>query len=1088
MSQELNLIDRLLLPENLYFAWLKAKRLFEISDGYIDRGEIAEFELNIEARLNKIRRKLKSGRYRTSKLRLLPRPKKLKDGKPVDRQFYHIGVDDQVAWIALVNAIGPKLDENMPSWSYGNRLYRPAWYEQINAKTSKLEIGPYRHSSGHLYRKFQHSWPLFRRHISLTARTMASRKLPKSKEIDEKDKRALSTAETEKLRYLSEGYWANAPKLKDGILHYASIDLEKFYPNLNLGLIQSAISQAFTEDEDHINCLLSRMLNFRVDKTEVIEDIICNVEPPYEQGRLSGLPTGLFVAGFLANVAMKNVDYKVDQKLNKNNAIAHFRFVDDHTILSSDFTELCKWISWYEKLLKTENVGPRINSEKYDPSSLGKWMDHSTRKKSSGSVTKCKRDTAFGKAVIDTSVKGKNPSKLMTTTLAQVSAIAAGDIHILDDEDIQERLKTLERLLLADIPEREIRKDTRVTFAVGQITLLACAFIQDERGLVNKARKLACYRKKHSTEEREETSCSCIAKLTSEVCNLQKQQAKSERQFYSRCFNQIYNALLENPGKPRLFFRVLQFCRYTGYSGLPKIRSWLKKLQKEQNSIWAKYYSGLTLQLLSQNAIRCAKILTTRDSLRLERKAAKNHLYDISSNWCKKVLDEKYPEAWFHNVARNEFGISMLVAGKIIEESASAEVNEQKDELTELSLKLSTLAERYTGLTAESSHEQWLSITGRSPGVWAFMYETSFPSNDAPSAPWKMFSSAFSLSSQNDAVAERWYPETMSDSVWNHFLNSEASFSTDEAGWVKDAINNDNKRSLEASSSQKRAFTYASKSLRPLKDAVTLTDWIKEVSKLSPFDPRAGEWTAFEIIRQLIARIYENKEDQEILDRLHPHNVLIPRKWLDDLYVTESDQPLNWLKWRMKSKPTNKFCVTVKKKSNSIFDYRFAGDRHSGMKIHDWDRRLGTVGLLLLCLLRKKIELPRIWNIRGHDKVYNLPRTQWFQTLKVSSRSLLLIEACISNRSAETRAIWRQPLLFGNKQVKIRNGKILIDSEFDPPRIDSLKELLSEIEEVQKVLEKNQLSVSMNQPRQLTPFRLSDFGVGKDKGDTINEF
>lgn len=199
----MKLLDRLLLPENLYFAWMKAKRFFFTPDGYIDRGEIAEFELNLEANLNAIRKNFIKGRYRTEGLRPLPRPKKAIGAKFVDRQYFHVSVRDQVAWIAVVNAIGPELDKEMASWSYGNRLYRPAWYEDEESQ-SKLEIGPYRHASGHTYRKFQHSWPLFRRQISLTARAMVSGRKPKSEELDEAESRALSAAETEKLRYLTK--------------------------------------------------------------------------------------------------------------------------------------------------------------------------------------------------------------------------------------------------------------------------------------------------------------------------------------------------------------------------------------------------------------------------------------------------------------------------------------------------------------------------------------------------------------------------------------------------------------------------------------------------------------------------------------------------------------------------------------------------------------------------------------------------------------------------------------------------------------------------------------------------------------------
>ena len=181
--------ERLLLPENLYYAWRKAKRLYRMDGGYIDEGELLEFELDLENRLQNIHKQFKRGNYKLKPIRPIPRPKKIKGDKWVQRQYFHVSVDDQVAWIAVVNALGPELDRKMPAWSYGNRLYRPAWYEE-EEQESKLEIGPYRHASGHLYKKFQHSWPLFRKHVSLTARVMAHRFI--KEEESESNQRARS--------------------------------------------------------------------------------------------------------------------------------------------------------------------------------------------------------------------------------------------------------------------------------------------------------------------------------------------------------------------------------------------------------------------------------------------------------------------------------------------------------------------------------------------------------------------------------------------------------------------------------------------------------------------------------------------------------------------------------------------------------------------------------------------------------------------------------------------------------------------------------------------------------------------------------
>ena len=68
----MNAYDRLLLPENLNYAWRKAKTIYRMADGYVDHGEIAEFELDLERRLKRIQTYFENGHYRLSKLRPLP--------------------------------------------------------------------------------------------------------------------------------------------------------------------------------------------------------------------------------------------------------------------------------------------------------------------------------------------------------------------------------------------------------------------------------------------------------------------------------------------------------------------------------------------------------------------------------------------------------------------------------------------------------------------------------------------------------------------------------------------------------------------------------------------------------------------------------------------------------------------------------------------------------------------------------------------------------------------------------------------------------------------------------------------------------
>lgn len=1065
----MTLYNRLILPENLYFAWQKAKRLYHSSDGYYFRGELSEFELNLEQKLAGLRKNFESGRYPKIKLRPLPRPKKMNGDQPIDRQYYHVSVKDQVAWIAIVNALGPFLDREMPSWSYGNRLYRPAWYETEEKQIPKLEIGPYRHSSGHLYRKFQHSWPLFRRHVSLTAHAMAKGNKLNINKLDDNDKLAMASAETEKLRYLEGDYWSTPENQNNREIYHASIDLKQFYPKINVETIMAGLDRANPVDEEgheKIRAILSSMLRFRIDNSGYASEMSNTVEPPILKTRVYGLPTGLFVSGFLANIAMHEVDKLVEKELDKNKSIAHFRFVDDHTILAMDFDQLCKWVKWYEELLDNLGVGPKINQDKTDPPSLGKWIVATKKDAPTKPRAKKNYDLKQFTAISETKLDGENPTKLMTKTLTQVSAIAATDIHILDDEDLQERLKMLEWLLLANISEHEIRPDTRAAFAASQIVNLVQLLVKEEDELLDTTRRLAhleanCPKPQKSTAEE-------IDKYYKAIKHLNKNYKKNEKKFLRRYFRLLVESFLKFPGKARLFFRLLQYCRITGFRGLSDVQKCIENFSKNKNVVWTNYYAGLLLQILGQNTISCTKTLTQHGSLRSDQSAALNHIKDLTNLDLKPFLDDTNPKQWFYNDARIEFGVSMLVAAKTIENTPS---------MMNLAKKLKKMGGSFAGVSFDTSHEEWVSRTGRSPGVWAFQFETIFDDREKPSQVWKMFSGKFRMSERNDMLAVRFYPEELSDEIWDHILKPNITLPQNDSGWILEATNNLENRQYQALASGKIPFRRAAKSTEIPPDKITLQYWVNETKTRDSFDPRIGEWTALEIIRQLITpKTNEFSVTNEVLDHLHPHNILLPVKWLNDLPDEKIKGRLTWEEWRnfiTQENDNQRDQVEIRDAKTLILDYRFQSTQNKNMLINPWNRRVSTVGFLLLGLLRKNIKLPRIWNIRGNENIFKIPYNQWYQSLAISSPTLLLIESCISARTAESRSITRFPDLFGHQK-----GTDLNDTKFDPPRIADENDLVNEIIKAQQILVDNQISVSLNRPRQLIPFRISDFAIG----------
>ena len=1075
----MNAYERLLLPENLNYAWRKAKALYRMADGYVDHGEIAEFELDLELRLKRIHKYFEDGRYRLSKLRPLPRPKKLKDEKPIDRQYFHVAVADQVAWIAVANALGPELDQLMPPWSYGNRVYRLAWYKEGNDQKSKLEIGPYRHESGYLYRKFQHSWPLFRRHVALTAKTMVRRTPLAEEDLDQADQLAIASAHRDKLPYLRAHFWNPSPNtVENRNLYHAAIDLKQFYPSLQHAAVLRGfgMTKDAGEPSDPMCVVLADMLRFQLDKADTPTATLEHAEPSFdgEQGR--GIPTGLFVAGFLANVAMLPIDREVDVRIKQKRSIAHFRFVDDHTILAYDFDDLCNWIVWYKKLLVQHDTGAEANNEKYDPSTLSAWIDAREKMVSpqtSQSISESEdRQVQKDAAVLDTKMDGANPTKLLTKTLGQVSAIAATNPDILDDKDIEERLKLLEWLLLANIPDREIRPDTRAAFAAGQIATLAPLLIREADGLIDAARSLASLKgltpKAGRATEQDEAHLSALQEKTKQVNELLSVHSRERRRCLEHCFGLLLQAFREYPGKARLFLRLHQYCRLTGHKGLSCIAQWIKETRQREHNCWADYYAGLSLQILAGSVLFAARTLNTVNALRSDKEAALDHLNDVASLDTGVFLIPREREAWFHRFARRGFGVALVSVSSLVRKDVG------DDRLAE---RLNEVAGKCIKVSFAINGREWEAETGRLPGVWAHRIEYYLSIDEQPSSVWNLFEHCFTYSKVFDHLAARRYPEVLPDRGWRYFLQSEKTLKETDSGWLREAMNDHPKRITDARLSTRKAFTRAARSYdSPGNGWMTLSKWTEFVStKCSPFDPRRSEWTALEIVRQIVFPIVNNLDvTEKRLDNLHPNNILIAEPWESDFHVDQNRAGVSWEKWcsYVGSTPGGSGAIKLRNSATSVMDYRYFFNTHTGRELDEWDRRLASFGRLLLGLLRFNHESPRLWNLHGNEQIIALPRTQRVRSLAISTPTLLLMEGCLSGRSAETRAISRRPELFGWK-----DGVDINDVEFDPPALLGTDKLLEAIETAQQVLRDNQLAVAMNQPRQLIPFRLKDFSA-----------
>lgn len=1047
--------ELLLLPENLLWAWRKVRRCYRMADGLYDQAEVAAFELNLEAELAAIRHDFATGNWKNRPVRLVPQPKKPdKDGKPQLRQYFEIAVRDQVAWVALVNVLGPELDQKMPAWSYGNRLYRAAWYEEesVEGRHSRLNIGPYRHSAGYLYRHFKHSWPLFRRHISLTARKMVGEAI-EEEDLDAGERLAL--AQSDGLAYFFPSFW-NRPGSKSDTLYAASLDLSKFYPSVNVAAIQRgfAILVEGFADEPRLASLLAAMLRFSVDDNGLDQALKAKVVPVAPVGPFDGIPTGLFVGGFLANVAMLPIDSEVEKLLLKHRDIAHFRFVDDHEFLAYDFDRLLEWMREYAHLLARHGIGVEIEREKYVPPEL-KWLLHPEEKDAPMDPAEL-RSAAISAAAVD----GRKPTQLMTRTLAQVSLLAATDFDLLTDAGRSQRLEQLEWLLLANIPDQEIRGDTRMAFAAARIAHLTPTLFRPNEELLLAHRRLQGITRGKNLAEQDPA---VVKPILDRIADLENDEQDSWRALVKRHFGLLFEAFATHPDKVRLFTRLVDYCRATGHDGFDRMRRWMNEHADGDHQFLRLYLGAMTLHVLSRHILTASVALSRPDLLHRERGAARAFL----ENLLRADLEAFVPSMGsaklqrFQWNARREFQAALLIG--------SAEIA-----LTEPALSNELLVSVVGPARASDASFAILpEMTGVPLGVWFhWLFAITETHRMQPPGYWAIAAASYEPNRPEDWNGLRRYPEHLPPAAWKRLAEDPFLLKSDDEGWLLDAARTQPDRfatlpEISPVIGDVRARTSVART------APTLVEWTRTTAEMNPSDPRRSEWTALEIVRQILEPIFDPEgPDMDFLDRLHPDDVSIPSEWLATNWkvlpdATDTGDKITWESWQSTMR-LNKITPPA-----GLRDYRY----HEFLTSADeraWPRRLRALGQILWGILRQSFTLPAPWNVRGQEQSLIEIVSRDVERLPVSSFTISILRACLLPRSRESSMLTQFPMLFGNTK-----GQSADDTEFDQ-LIAGPDALLDKIKLAQEVLQKSQMTVLEHEPRQLIPVRLRQMGAFVD--------
>lgn len=245
-----------------------------------------------------------------------------------------------------------------------------------------------------------------------------------------------------KVPYLEKDYFP-----KDGYhpkLFYMSIDLEKFYPSVKMDRIKTILLNSFPIDDSKFAALIETITKFKVaydgfDGHPFSDDELAEMDL-YKDVIFDGLPTGLLVAGALANLYLLEIDLKVKERLRKDNKhhILHFRYVDDHLFLSENAKKLIEWKDWY--IHELNKIGLNVNAAKTDTEPI-------------------ELDSHY-------------PTPLLTQTLHKISEIAKMPLDLLSSNEFSMVFRDLQMLLVTDFPEQEIKKGTRTSFACTMLSRL----------------------------------------------------------------------------------------------------------------------------------------------------------------------------------------------------------------------------------------------------------------------------------------------------------------------------------------------------------------------------------------------------------------------------------------------------------------------------------------------------------------------------------------------------------------------------------------------------------------------------------------
>lgn len=1012
--------------ENLILAWRRVENSYHHGDVWFDELELSAYKFNLLNNIEKLSEKMKTGTYQMRPIKPAPYPKGKKvvkdDGENEHeelrvRQSFCIHVEDQIVWMAVYGVLEPYFEEDMPAWSYGNRLFLNTWKDENGHWIN----GVYRTTSKNFYRKWTQGWPLYRHQLAASIKRKA---FPGEKDEDVCDDSQLETiAENEaqentafRLPYLEKDYFP-----KDGYHHklfYMSIDLEKFYPSVKMDRIKTKLLTSFPIENPNFTTLIDSITKFDVAfdgyEGQAFSDEELAQMDLYRDVVFDGLPTGLIVAGALANLYLLDIDLKVVEKLKSDTKhhILHFRYVDDHLFLSESADKLREWEKWY--IQELESIGLKVNESKTDKEPI-------------------KLDSQY-------------PTPLLTQTLHKISEIARMPLDLLNSNEFSMVFRDLQMLLVTDFPEEEIKKGTRTSFACTMLSRLTSdinvdydkihqlrqkwlEFVSGQKRdevTENMLRSLIFTKGDDYPETLDQPILDVITNegkniydsIRSAIGNSRKEIQKIEE----KIFHLLVYSVKEIPDKPKMWLRILDFCIFHLPDKIQTLYLILARIHKD-DCIHPLGYEYIVSVMDIHLALQVLKAIS-----RLSMNRYKDPY--------RKILDELFLEQY---------------------EKISDDYRETHHYLYE---DAKFLVDRVKILLKKFQEN----VEGSS-----YLDDCNYHDMDLDSSFWLLWH--IDRFNRNKPSPDLVVPNCLIENLNKADINSEyfiqllftcipqiplSKFGKQDFSKVK--LTEQQQENLLLSvwgqnlgNEVVKSFALPMQKMSNIDDNISLMQWIKEVREIEEKEDNilgnalCSEYCATRIMKSIIKYYYDNIERIETIP-LHPASILIKRE--------ECLKLKDWDSWLSTQKEIE---ITIE---DSFQDTMY---RYPSFSSNDYFPMIGAIyglGIIFLQLLTKEYSLPWVFNRPEYGYEWQSVLYRLLEKGKVSSHNYDIISACLSLENRETI-----------KLKSILNG-VACAQQVNDAKIETIEELYNEVNASLDELKKNQISVAHHETRQLVMIKI----------------